>query len=64
MAKDKINENITNINNLKKRICSICHKEIPPGQFYIRDIISDVFICSSCDDGQAPVKGDILLSLD
>ena len=64
MAKDEINGNITKINNLQKKICSICHKEISPGQYYIRDIISSEVFCSNCDDGQAPIRGDILLSLD
>ena len=64
MAKDKIKEDISKINNFQKKKCSICHKEISPGQYYIRDIISNETICSNCDDGQAPIKGDILVSID
>jgi len=62
MAKDEINGKITK--NLQKKICSICHKEISPGQYYIRDILSSEFICSNCDGGQVPIKGDTLLSID
>jgi len=64
MAKDDINGKLAKINNIQKIICSICHKEISSGQYYIRDIVSSEIICSNCDDGQAPIKGDILLSLD
>jgi len=64
MAKDEINGDLIKNNGIQKIICSICHKEILPGQYYIRDIVSSEIICSNCDDGQPPIKGDILLSLD
>ncbi len=64
MAKDEINEDITNIEDFQKKHCSTCHKKILPGQYYIRDVISNEITCSNCDDGQAPIKGDILISID
>ncbi len=63
MAKDDIKEIITN-SDFKKKICSICNKEILPGRAFIRDILSNEIICSDCDDGQAPIKGDNLISID
>jgi len=64
MAKDEINGDITNIEDFQKKYCSACHKKILPGQYYIRDVISNEITCSNCDDGQAPIKGDILISID
>jgi len=48
----------------QKKYCSACHKKLLPGQYYIRDVISNEITCSNCDDGQAPIKGDILISID
>jgi len=50
--------------NFQKKICSFCSKEILPGQYYVRDLISNQNFCSNCDDGQAPIKGDTLVSID
>ena len=64
MAKDKVSKETTKMDDLQKKSCSLCSKEILPGQYYIRDIISNQIICSNCDDGQAPIKGDNLVSID
>ncbi|TXT55584.1 MAG: hypothetical protein BAJALOKI1v1_2010007 [Promethearchaeota archaeon] len=63
MAKDEINEALDSLES-KKKICSSCGKEILRGQFYIRDIITNELFCSECDDGQPPIKGDNLFSID
>lgn len=64
MARDKINGKMTDIDSVQIKHCSTCHEEILPGQFYVRDIISNEITCSNCDDGQAPIKGDVLISID
>lgn len=63
MAKNDYKEIITN-SDFKKKVCSICNKEILPGRAFIRDIISNKIYCSDCDDCQAPIKGDNLISID
>lgn len=64
MAKDETKEDIAEVKEDQKKICSNCKKEILPGQFYIRDLISDEIIYSNCDEGQAPIKVDPLFSID
>jgi len=63
MAKDEIEDGII-VMDITKKSCSICNKEIIPGQFYVRDIITNDIICSECDDGKVPIKGDNLVSID
>ena len=64
MARNETKEEISEVEEIRKKICSICKKDVPQGQYYIRDITSNEIICSNCDDGQAPIKGDILFSID
>ena len=63
MAKDEIKDRIIDL-DIKKKKCSICRKEILPGQFYVRDIITNDIVCSNCDDGHVPIKGDNLVFID
>lgn len=63
MAKDEIKEEIVGLDTHKKE-CSICNREILPGQFYVRDILTNELICSNCDEGQPPIEGDNLISID
>ncbi len=62
MAKDEIKDESMDLDIKKK--CSICNKEILQGQFYVRDIITNDIVCSNCDDGHVPIKGDNLVSID
>ncbi|HUX99388.1 MAG TPA: hypothetical protein VMV49_07525 [Candidatus Deferrimicrobium sp.] len=63
MTKDEIKNGIIDL-DIKKKKCSICNTAILPGQFYTRDIVTNDIICSNCDDGQVPIKGDNLISID
>jgi len=64
MARDVTKKEIAGVEEDQKKVCSICKKLIIPGTFYIRDFISNTIFCSNCDEGQAPIKGDILFSID
>lgn len=64
MAKDDVNEIVSNGSLRNAIICSKCGRTLSRGEYYAEDIISKEATCMDCDDNRIFLNEENFMAID